>query len=346
MIIRSLAVVATLLMAASAGASPTTPPPPLRGVPLTVATGLRLLVADDPPFVLDVDTGRIKRVSGLDVRDHPVLSVIAAGKSAVVWLDRRTQRSKVPAAEIYVVRPGGTKATRIATAWDVAPSPDGGALWLKSYRDARHCTLREIDLSGHVLRRARSLPCSTRLVDGGSGALLVQGTAVLDPTTTRPLLRTRGLWALAARFALSSDTAGSLALTDLQSGERRQLVWPSDIGRDGGQAGRDQAAVQPDRTAIAVSFSDPAYEYSGTQVTDLWLLDSAAGSFSHLPDMPADVDLKFTSMSWTRDGRLVILAQTDRSSVVAVWRAGDARIATRIVRLPSRKSGSDSFVVW
>jgi hypothetical protein len=114
----------------------------------------------------------------------------------------------------------------------------------------------------------------------------------------------------------------------------------------GGQAGRDEAAVQPEGTAIALSFSDAAYEGSGTQVTDLWLLDPAAASFSHLPDMPADVDLKFTSMSWTRDGRLVILAQTDRSSVVAVWRAGDARIATRAVRLPRRKSGSDSFVVW
>jgi hypothetical protein len=298
---------------------------------------LRLLVADDPPFVLDVDSGQIRRVSGLDARGQPALSVFPAGSSAVLWLDRRTRRSKVPSAEIYVMRRGATRAARIATAWDVAASPDGHALWLKSYRDARHCTLREVDLQGHSLRRPRSLPCSKRLVDVGSGALLILGTAVIDPVNGRRLLRTRGLWAIAGRFALSGESIGSFALTDLQSGARRELPWPSD-------SGRDQAAVQPGAEAIALSFSDPAY--SRSQITDLWLLDPTRGSFKHLPDMPAEVELKFTSMCWTRDGRLVILAETAGANVVAVWRPGDARIATRAVHLPLRKSGSDSFVVW
>jgi hypothetical protein len=61
--------------------------------------------------------------------------------------------------------------------------------------------------------------------------------------------------------------------------------------------------------------------------------------------MPAEVELKFTSMCWTRDGRLVILAETAGANVVAVWRPSDARIATRAVHLPLRKSGRDSFVV-
>jgi hypothetical protein len=345
MTVRVVAAVVTLLTATVAAAS-SNPPKPLRGIPLIGPTGLRLLVADDPPFVFNVDTGRIKRVTGLDVRDHPVLSIQAAGANAVVWLDRPTRRAKAPAAEIYLIGRGTTRAIRIATAWNVAPSPDGRALWLKSYQDPRRCTLRQVDLSGRVLQRARSLPCSTRLVDVGSGALLVQGSSVIDPHTTRPLLSTRGLWAVANEFALCSASDGSLALIDLRSGERRQLVVPSEIGKDGGQGGRDEAAVQPNGTSIAVSFSDPAYEGSGTQVTDMWLLDPAAGEFKHLPDMPAEVPLKFTSMSWTRDGRLVILSESGRSEIVAVWRSGDERIATRAVRLPRRDSGSDSFLVW
>jgi hypothetical protein len=44
--------------------------------------------------------------------------------------------------------------------------------------------------------------------------------------------------------------------------------------------------------------------------------------------MPAEVALKFTSMSWTGDGRLGFLARTaDAGDVVAVWRPGQPRIA-------------------
>jgi len=37
----------------------------LTGVPREGSTGLRLLVADAPPFLLDVDRGRKTRISGL-----------------------------------------------------------------------------------------------------------------------------------------------------------------------------------------------------------------------------------------------------------------------------------------
>jgi hypothetical protein len=62
--------------------------------------------------------------------------------------------------------------------------------------------------------------------------------------------------------------------------------------------------------------------------------------------MPAVVALKFTSMSWTTAGRLVILARTAGREVVGVWRPGQKRIAVRRLSLPARNSGSDSFVVW
>ena len=114
--------------------------------------------------------------------------------------------------------------------------------------------------------------------------------------------------------------------------------------------------MHPSGRLVALSFSDPAYYLSATQVTDTWLLDLRSRRFSHLPDMPAVVALKGTSMTWTRDGRLAWLGETgpprDRATlepardVVAVWKPGQRRIAVRVVHLPERTSGSDAFVVW
>jgi hypothetical protein len=334
--IRLAAVGATLATLVSVAAAQG-PPEPLRGVPLVGPTGLRLLVADNPPFVLDVDSGRITRVKGLDVRGHTVLSVTAAGKDAVVWLDRPTLARKVPAAEIYVVRRGAARASRIATGWDFAPAADGHALWVKSYKSARHCVLSEVGLGGRLLRGPRAVSCAMRIVDGGRGALLIQGATVTDPLTRRTLLSTRGLWAVAGDFALTSAAGGALTLVDLRSGAQRSLPWPSETGS------RDEAAVRPDGKLIALSFANPSYS---PQLIDVWLLDPESGSIEHLPDMPAGVSLKFTSMSWTMDGRLVFLAETGGADVVAVWRPGEARIAVRKVRIPTRDSGSDSFVLW
>jgi hypothetical protein len=76
---------------------------------------------------------------------------------------------------------------------------------------------------------------------------------------------------------------------------------------------------------------------------DVWLLDTRTGALTHLPGMPAFVDLKFTSMEWTRDGRLVVLGESRGRGFVAVWRAGAAKLQVKRVRLPLRTSGSDSF---
>jgi len=180
-------------------------PKPLRGVPLTGSTGLRLLIANNPPLLLDVDTGRITRIRGLNVRGHAVLSVLAVGNDAIVWLDRDPLATTIPRAEaeIYVVRRGATSATRLATGWQVAPATDGGAVWVKSYADAQHCTLREVALDGNERQSPRPVPCSTRLVDAGAGALLIEGSSVLDPSTGATLLDAPRLWAVVGDFAVS-----------------------------------------------------------------------------------------------------------------------------------------------
>jgi len=59
--------------------------------------------------------------------------------------------------------------------------------------------------------------------------------------------------------------------------------------------------------------------------------------------MPALVDLKRTSVVWTHDGRLVLLAQADGRKVVGVWRPGTGGLALKTVDFPDRTAGSDSF---
>lgn len=334
------------VLGATTGSAASSQPPPLDGSPLRGPTGLRLLVADDRPFLLEVDGGRVTQITGLALAGSRPLAVLAVGRDAVVRVHRAWARG-APRADIYVVRRGATKATRLAGAWEVAPSADGRAVWLKSFRAARHCTLRALWLDGRVRRRARSVSCSMRLVDFGTGALLAQRSSVVDPRTGQTLLRFGGILAIAGPFALTArPRPDRLGLTDLRTGKRWRLRSPSEVGGPRNQGGIDGAEVDPRGKRIAITSSDPAWQGGGTQVTDVWLLDPATRRFQHLPDMPAAVSLKFTSMSWTGDGQLVMLAETERRDVVAVWRPGQNRLAVRHVTIPERNGGSDSFVVW
>jgi len=128
-------------------------------------------------------------------------------------------------------------------------------------------------------------------------------------------------------------------LLDAATHARQRLPWPSILW------GRDAPAVDPRGRFIALAFADPAWKGGPEQALDVWLLDTETGRLTQLPGMPAFVSLKRTSMAWTHDGRLVLLAE-DRSGrdIVAVWRPGQRRLALKTVRLPERSdSGSDSF---
>jgi hypothetical protein len=341
MIGRSIALPAVLALAALAGVSHAAAPapPPLAGAPLSGTTGLRLLVPNAPPILFDVDTGGVTAIRGIAVRDKGVVWTVAVGADAVVAADHPGARA-FPSVEIYAVRRGNSRATRIGVGSAVVPAAGGQAVWLKGFRGARHCVLRRIRLDGRVSRRARRMACSARLAEAGGRAVIVQGGTIRDPLTGRTLVRA-GVWAIAGTHALGN--AGShrpLPLTDLRTGKRRFLPWPSAIDHS------DEAVVHPDGRLVAVGFADPSYLGEGTQVTDVWLLDTVTGEFQHLPDMPAEVALKRTRMSWTADGRLVWLAESGGRDVVAVWKPGEERIRVRRVQLPMRSGGSDSFVVW
>jgi hypothetical protein len=316
-------------------------PRPLHGIPLAGHTGLRLLVAADPPFVLNVDSGQVTPVTGVNIRGEPVLTVQPVGRDAVLWADGRAGRNP---PVVYVVRHGSTRAIRIGTGSAVAPADHGQGLWLIHTPGAQDCTLTEVSLSGDTLRRPRRIACRSQLLPtGASAAVLINGRRVIAPDTGRTLLHARSVWAVAGGQALTSAGSGPpLRLIALNGGTVRRLRWPSPIGLT------DEAVTAPGGRLIALDFANPAYAGS-TQVTDAWLLDPVSGRFRHLPDMPAAVYLKFTSMAWAANHRLVILAGPDRPSagpgLVGVWGAGRGHLALRSIHLPARESGSDTFVV-
>jgi hypothetical protein len=333
-------------MAAASGAA-STEPRPLRGVPLRGATHLQLVVPSNPPYLLDVDTGRRTRIAGLKLGPRSLVAVSEVGRDAVLYVDRYNRPTR--GAGIYLLRYRETHAVRLATAWQVAPSADGLAIWLKRYVDAKHCTLREVSLSGIERHSTRAIPCSLNLVDSGAGAVLEDSTAVFDPLTGDVIIPAPSptrLLAIAGEAAITTERSqGPLTVTGLRTGERWQRRYPSRIS---GQGGTGDAAVHPDRRVVAIEYGDPAYHFTGTQVMDIWLLDLETRELRQLPDMPAVVGLKSTSMQWTDDGRLVLLAEAPQAgqNVVAVWRPGRQRIRVRPLHLPPRHSGSDSFVAW
>jgi hypothetical protein len=120
---------------------------PLRGVPLSTATGLRLLIAKDPaPFLFDVDRGTVQPVTGLPTQGDRVVWVLPVGKDAVVVSDRTCKDCRE--ARVYRVQHDTTVATRLGTAREVVAASDGRAVWMLSDQGPTHCTLRNVGLDG------------------------------------------------------------------------------------------------------------------------------------------------------------------------------------------------------
>jgi hypothetical protein len=143
--------------------------------------------------------------------------------------------------------------------------------------------------------------------------------------------------AVAGKSIVLAGPEKAFTLLDSATGTQRKLAWPSIL------YGLDEPKADYQGRRVALAFGDPAWQSGAHQAMDVWLLDTRTGGLTHLPGMPAFVDLKFTSMEWTRDGRLVVLGESDRRGFVAIWRPGAAKLQVRRVRLPLRTSGSDSF---
>ena len=331
----ALAAVAFLSAGAASPLDRPREPTALRGVPLHGTTGLRLVVADKPPFVLDVDRGSVAPVRAVPTVKRGVLWVVGVGgRAAVVGVASAWRR-----AGLYAVRGRGARVSYLGTGSNVWPVRGGRAVWVQGLVGRSRCTLREVALDGRVLRAPRAFPCATASDPaGGSLGLVVHRTRLVDPLTARTVHTTRwGILAAAGTKLLLAGPGRRLTLLDTETGARRSLRSPAPFAEQ-----VPGASVDPRGRLVALSYGNPAW---GTrQVLDVWLLDATTGKLSQLPGMPAFVSLKYTNMAWTDDGRLVLVAQSDGTDIVAVWRPGRPRLALKIVQLPERgDSGSDTF---
>lgn len=313
----------------------------LQGVPLRGTTGLRLVVADNPPFVLDVDTGSVTPVAAIPALEQGVVwTVSIRGQAAIVAMSRAWL-----GADLYAVRGREPQVVPLGTGWNVTAAVDGRSVWVQSFFTRSRCTLRRVALDGQELRPPRPFPCgSTSPEPGGSLGLVVRRTRVVDPLNGRTVFKTRQrILAIAGRKLVLAAPSGDFTLLDAATGGQRRLAWPSSLGW-----GSPGAKVDPRGRLVVLDFADPAWKRSAKQALDLWVLDTKTAKLTQLPSMPAFVAIKFTSMAWTDDGRLVLLAERSPrdeggTAVVAVWRPGQRRLALKTVQLPQRIGGSNSF---
>jgi hypothetical protein len=325
-------------------------PRPLHGVPLTGPTRLRLLLPSSPPTLLDVDGGTSQTVVGLPEPADRLFWVQPVGADAVI-VATKVCDDCVPASEVFVVRRGTTTATAVGEGWDVAPSRDGRGLWLLCYTDATSCTLREVGLDGRPRRPARRVSCGIQPREETPLGLLAWTSApdrngpvtsaLLDPDDGRPLLRFPQIHAVVGELVLSSGAGdqGPFTITDRRTGTRQQVARPSGVGP------ASDGLVSPDQRHVAISFENPAWPGTNAQVMDVWLLDLVGRRWRRLPAMPVLAELKFTSMAWTDDGRLLLLGSFGGvGDALAVWRPGQDRLAVRPIPLPPDRA--DAFVAW
>jgi hypothetical protein len=334
-----------LVLALTATARPAGPLPRLAGPALAGPTHLHLVVSGAPPYIYDVDANRMRQVAGVITSPHSLLSVQASGNGALAAVSQACNPcagktiTYARESEAIRIRLDGS-VRRAGTGWSFAAARNSSAIWALRRGSDRTCRLRLIPPSQPSVR----LPCAWLDRDTEAGMLVWTGSGqkLVDTRTGRTRAGARRLEPIHGGLALEETgeellEEHRLSLVDLRTGERRPLKWPSIL------RGLDEIVVQPHGTLVAVGFGDPAYP-GPAQASDVWILDTATGTFTHLPGFPAQVRLKFSSMAWASDDRLVLLLEGGGRTVLAVWRPGAPTLPVRPVALPHRTGGSDTFV--
>jgi hypothetical protein len=285
--------------------SPSEAPWPSRSgaVPLEGPTGLRLLVADVPPFVLDLDGGSAQRVTGLSTGGDRGVSVVPVGKDALLFSYRFCRGCRA-GPSVYLLRRGSTAATRLATTSEVVPSRDGEGVWTLSRRDAHQCTIRENGLDGRPLRNPQQASCRAALIAELPSGVLVSYTGPGGTDAHNALIKPDGD-VIRLRYQQAQPVVGNLLLTgidrrmplllhDVGSGASHRLRWPSRPDYALGDVTGD-----PNGRFAVVEFA----KFSPEHRIDMWLLDTATRRWQHLPGMPARLVPKATDVAWTAVSR-------------------------------------------
>jgi hypothetical protein len=306
---------------------------PFGGRPLG-RTGLHLVVAGNPPLAVDVDSRAVQEVRVPGLGRGTATYVIRVGRVAVL-----VEIAEWPCAtcaangRAFVIRRGEPTADPLGGASDAAAARGGNRVWILAYNEQSRCTLRQVGLDGATVRAPHDVPCGTMRGPETAGLVLTRGKEelLLEPTSGRTLLRARQILATKNHVAVTTGRGLSLIVRDLRADDKRQqLRWPSVLPYAGAGAGHPHAPL------IALTFDHPSAP-GPRQLFDVWLLNTGSRRFTHVPQMPVAVDLKFTTMQWTEDGRVVILTRTGGRDALVVWRPGELDIRSAYLRLPGRQ---------
>jgi hypothetical protein len=143
------AVLAGLAIATSSlsGARTAGPLPLLRGATLRGPTHLRLIVADAPPFVLDVDRHTVRRIGGVASPGRDVVDLMRAPGGAVAIVDRLCSRCGARTRAFMVTAAGPARrivmgsrvvaARKAAARWAVKRGPGEGLTLVDRARGRR-----------------------------------------------------------------------------------------------------------------------------------------------------------------------------------------------------------------
>jgi hypothetical protein len=297
------------------------------------ATHLRLILSSAPPSILDVDMRTLVRVPGVTHGPRPVLWVAGVpGGAVAIVIGSRSEQG-------FLIRPDSS-TRRLATATSLLASWNSSAVWTLGHRRGGGCALRLVPGT----RPAMRAPCGRLDTDGGAGVVIgtARGEVLVDPQTGHVRVQVRGdgsaLVPLRGDLVFEETTTRlnqtKLALIDLRTGRRRPLRWPSQIDA------LDGVVAEPNGPLVAVGFANPS---SNPQHEDLFLLDTRTGKFAHVPGYPIAEDLKFSSVAWTSDDRLILTIHLGSGTHLGIYRPGDRAVSVQPIRLPAY-AGSDTFV--
>lgn len=320
----------------------------LRGAPPAGRTGLRVLVAADPPVAIDIDDGTRHPVRGLPKDGRRLHSVVAFGANAAIIESHKVCDDCEADADLFVVG-RDLEARRIGTGIGPVPSRDGRSVWVTHTGENGRCRLDRLTVYGGEpsKRGIARLDCRIRVVRDAEPGLVLDGPAdgpddamLLDSDgTSRAELR--GPTAYAGGAWVQFDTFGRRVLL---RGGMIEWTWPSalryppsELVPDYGDWYLFAEFTEPSETPIAGA--------GPSQLIDLWVLDSVRPRWIRTPRMPLAVELKRTSAAWTPDNRLVMVGTFPGvGEAAAIWERGRRDWAVRPVDLPDDRS-SDTFAL-
>ena len=360
-VILAFGLAAAVLVLASPG-GPSRAAPPLRlSSSLTWLTGptlgrthLRLVASegDDPPSIIDVDSGRVTPLPQLDVPGPPnlgpYLSLTPYRGGALAVVNHQACNHCALTEDDFLVSASGTVhllASRHFLAFvgttERSPVPGSTSEWVLRWPHRGPCTLRLVPSP----RPAVKVPCGN--LGGVYENDIVLGTSngptiLVDPRTGAMrghLSTTHRSDPIGHGLAVEgppSPESGGLTLINLATGKRQPLGWPSRMHFS------YQLFPDPAGPYVAIEFGDPAYPgYSVHvnpnpqtigQAADLWLLDTRTATLTHVPGFPILESLKQSGVAWSPDGRLVIasrggsFAQSTTRTAISVRRPGQASV--------------------